>query len=115
MNPIMTVEFRAHGGNADCLEESVPIHTPEELMAFIAPGGGCEKIPVGVAEIIMNFLPAEHRNTANPLADHSVSLQMGMIVISGPLSEVVEAAQMLLDRAGRNEVSGAFMSAIGCT
>jgi hypothetical protein len=114
MDPIMTVEFQARGENTECMEECVPLHSPEELMAYIAPGGGCESIPDGVNEIQMVFLPGQHRDSSVHIADTTTSLQIGIVIISGPLSEVAETANMLLDRAGRNEISSAFLSAIGC-
>ena len=45
MKPILTVEFSARDGEQEIKEESVPLHSPEELFEFVAPGGGCETIP----------------------------------------------------------------------
>ena len=56
MDPIMIVEFSAKTNAADIKEESVSLHNPEELFAFVAPGGGCEKISCEVCEVQMVFL-----------------------------------------------------------
>ena len=68
MRPILTVEFSAKNGDIEFKEESVPIHSPDELFDFVAPGGGCERIPDEVDEIQMVFLPPEHPNTKNAIA-----------------------------------------------
>ena len=113
MKPILTVEFTAKAGDYEFKEESVPIHSPEELFEFIAPGGGCDSIPDEVAEIQMVFLPPEHLNTQNKIADTHASLQMGMVVFNGPLSEIAQVAEQMLDKAGRNELSQSFLTVIG--
>jgi hypothetical protein len=41
MQPILAVEYRVKVGEDELKEESVPLHDPEELFAFVAPGGGC--------------------------------------------------------------------------
>ena len=51
MNPVITVEFSARAGEQTYKEEGVSFHTPEELFAFVAPGGGCDNIPDDVEEI----------------------------------------------------------------
>ena len=51
MKPILTVEFHAKAADYEYEEESVPLHSPEELFEFVAPGGGCESIPDEVEEI----------------------------------------------------------------
>ena len=51
MKPILTVEFTGKAGDYEFKEESVPIHSPEELFEFIAPGGGCDSIPDEVEEL----------------------------------------------------------------
>lgn len=113
MNPILTVEFKATQHGEDFYEESVPLHSAEELFAFVAPGGGCETIPDEVTEIQMVFMAPEHANQQNPIADKQVTLELGMVYLTGPLSEIVQTADMLLDKAGRGELSHSFMTAIG--
>lgn len=113
MKPILTVEFKATQNGQDFFEESVPLHSPEELFDFVAPGGGCEKIPDEVMEIQMLFSAPEYANEQNPIADKQVTLELGMIYITGPLSEIVQTAEMLLDKAGRGELSESFINVIG--
>ena len=113
MRPVLTVEFHARDGDAEFEEESVTLHDPEELFQFIAPGGGCEKIPDEVGEIRMVFLRHEHPNVRNPVADLPVTLQLGMVVFYGPLSEITNTAGEILDRAGRDELSDSFRAVIG--
>ena len=113
MQPILAVEYRVKVGEDELKEESVPLHSPEELLAFVAPDGGCELIPSEVEEIRMVFLPPPHPNVRNPLADVPVTLQLGMVFLSGPLSEVVQTAGQLLDKAGRGELSSSFLTVIG--
>jgi len=112
MKPIITVEFSARSGEQEFKEESVSFHNPEELFVFVAPGGGCETIPDEVDEIQMVFLQPEHPNTQNPIADKRVTLELGMVFLTGPLSEIVQTAEQLLDKAGRGELSEAFLKVI---
>ncbi|MGD8592514.1 MAG: hypothetical protein PVF82_06750 [Gammaproteobacteria bacterium] len=113
MKPVITVEFSAKAGDEEFKEESVPLHSPEELFAFVAPNGGCESIPDEVVEIKMIFLPPQHPNTRNPIADLKTTLQLGMVFLTGPLSEIAQVAEQLLDKAGRGELSGSFLKVIG--
>jgi hypothetical protein len=113
MQPILVVEYRVKVGEEELKEESVPLHAPEELLAFVAPGGGCELIPSEVEEIRMVLLPPPHRNVRNPLADVPATLQLSMVFLSGPLAEVVQTAEQLLDKAGRGELSASFLTVIG--
>lgn len=113
MQPILSVEYRVKVGDDELKEDSVPLHSPEELLDFVAPGGGCELIPSEVDEIRMVFLPPQHPNLRNFLADVPVTLQLGMVFFSGPLSEVVQTAEQLLDKAGRGELSDSFLTVIG--
>ena len=113
MKPILTVEYSCKAGDVEFKEESVPLHSPEELFVYVAPGGGCESIPNEVSEINMIFLPAEHPNTQNPIADHHVTLQLGMVNLSGPLSEIAQTANEITDKAGRGELSDGFLKIIG--
>ena len=112
MKPILTVEFKATQNGQDFYEESVPLQSPEELFEFIAVGGGCDKIPDEVNEIQMFFMPAEGANTLNAVADKQVTLELGMVYITGPLSEIVQTAGMLLDKSGRGELSESFLKVI---
>lgn len=112
-NPVLTVEFKAKAADKEFMEESVTLHSPEELLAFVAPGGGCDAIPPEVGEIRMMFLDAAHANISNPLADKRVTLQIGMVVFTGPLAVIVQTAEQLLDRAGRGELSPSFVSVLG--
>jgi hypothetical protein len=113
MKPILTVEFSAKDGDVEIKEESVPLHSPEELFEFVAPGGGCESIPDEVNEIRMVFLAPEHPNTQNPIADLPATLQLGMVLFNGPLSELASTVEQILDKAGREELSKSFLTAIG--
>jgi hypothetical protein len=113
MKPILTVEFSAKDGDVEIKEESVPLHSPEELFEFVAPGGGCETIPNEVNEIRMVFLAPEHANTRNPIADLPATLQLGMVLLNGPLSEIAATAEQILDKAGRGELSKSFLAVIG--
>ncbi len=67
MQSIIAVEFSAKAGDRKFKEESVAFHNPEELFAFVAPGGGCDAISNEVDEIQMVFLQPEHANTKNPV------------------------------------------------
>ena len=69
MKPILTIEFKTKTLDAEIEEESVTVHNPEELFAFIAPDGGCDNIPDEVGEIRFIFLPPQHKNVDNPVAD----------------------------------------------
>ena len=113
MKPILTVEFSARNGDDEILEESIPLHNSEEFFAFVSPGGGCENIPHDVNEIRMMFLSPEHPNTQNPVADVPATLQLGMILFNGPLSEIASSAEQIIDRAGRGELSQSFMKVAG--
>jgi len=113
MNPIISVEFTVQAADGEFKEESVTIRNPEELFAFVAPGGGCEAIPIEVGEINMIFLRPPHANTRNPVNDLTATLQIGMVFLTGPLSEIVQTAQEILDKSGRSELSASFLAVIG--
>ena len=113
MRPILSVEFHAKDQDIEFEEESVTLHSPEELLAFVAPGGGCETIPDEVDEIRMVFLQPEHPNVQNPVADLAATLQLGMVVFYGPLAEIASVAEQLLDQAGRGQLSSSFLTVIG--
>jgi hypothetical protein len=110
MKPI-TVEFTAKSGDREFKEESVTFH-PEELFAFVAPGGECDAMPNEVEEIHMVFLQPEHANVQNPIADKRVTLELGMVFLTGPLAEIVQTAEQLIDKAGRGELSDSFLKVI---
>ena len=112
MTSVFSVEFTAKAGEQEFKEESVTFHNPEELFAFVTPGGGCDAIPDEVSEIQMVFLQPEHANTKNPIADKRVMLELGMVFITGPLAEIVQTAEQLIDRAGRGELSDSFLRVI---
>lgn len=112
MQSIITVEFLARAGEQTFKEDSISFHNPDELFRFIAPGGGCESIPDVVDEIQLVFLQPPHPNTHNPIADRRVTLELGIIFLTGPLAEIVQTAQQLIDKAGRGELSESFLRAI---
>ena len=112
MMPI-TVEFTVNKGGQSFKEDSVTFRTAEDLFDYVAPGGGCEKMPSDLGEIQMMFLPPQHPNKLNPIADKSVNLQLGMVMMSGPFAEIVEISQQIIDKVGRGELSDAFLAVIG--
>jgi hypothetical protein len=112
MMPI-SVEFIVKNGDKSHKEDSVTFGNPEELFAYIAPGGGCERMPSDLGEIQMIFLPPKHPNITNPIADKRVTLQLGIVLITGPLSTIVQTSQEIIDKVGRAEVSEAFLAVIG--
>ena len=61
----------------------------------------------------MVFLPPQHPNVDNPLADKRVTLQLGLVMITGPLATMVQVAQEMIDKMGRGELSEAFLAAAG--
>ena len=83
MRPILAVEFRAKSGDYEFNEESVPLHSPEELFEYVAPGGGCESISSEVEEIRMVFLPPPKPNLQNTIANVPATLQLGMVIFTG--------------------------------
>jgi hypothetical protein len=36
-----------------------------------------------------------------------------MVFLTGPLSEIVQTAEMIIDKSGRGELSNAFLTVIG--
>lgn len=111
MTPI-TIEFFVKDGDQSFKEDSVTFATPEEMFDFIAPGGGCKDMPSDLGEIRMIFLPPKHANFSNPVADKRATLQMGIVLITAPLSTIVQVSQELIDKVGRAEVSEGFLAAI---
>lgn len=112
MNSVISVEFTAKAGEQEFKEENVTFQTPEELFSFVAPGGGCEAIPNEVDEIQMVFLQPAHANQQNPIADKRVTLELGMVFLTGPLSEIMQTAQQIVDKSGRGELSDSFLRVI---
>ena len=112
MQPIITVEYLSKSEHTQFKEESVSFHNLEELFSFISPGGGCDAIPDMVDEIQMVFLQPAKPNTQNPVADRRVTLELGMIFLTGPLSEIVQTADQLIYKAGRGELSDSFLRVI---
>ncbi len=112
MMPI-TIEFNVKKGGDEFREDSVTLRNAEELFEYVAPGGGCEHMPAELGEIQMMFLPPEHPNTLNPIADKRVTLQLGMVLLTGPFATIVQISQEILDKVGRGELSDAFLAVIG--
>lgn len=112
MNTTIAVEFSVKAGDREFKEENATFHAPEELFTFIAPGGGCDAIPDEVDEIQLVFLQPSNPNTQNPIADKRVTLELGMVFITGPLAEIVQIAEQLIDKAGRGELSDSFLKVI---
>ncbi len=110
MMPI-TIEFTVRGSAETLKEDSVTLGSAEDLFAYIAPGGDCEKMPSDLDEIQMVFLPPEHPNIGNPLADKRVTLQLGLVMMTGPLATMVQVMQEMIDKMGRGELSEAFLAA----
>lgn len=108
----ITIEFIAKSGEKSFKEDSVTFATVEELFAYISPGGGCEKMPSDLGEIQMVFLPPKHPNITNPIADKRANLQLGIVLITAPLSTIVQIAQEIIDKMGRGELSEAFVAVI---
>lgn len=113
MKPVLTVAFDVKAGDYEFKEENISLHDTAELFQYVAPGGGCEAIPDDVEEIRMTYLPLEHRNTKNPIADLPSMLQLHMVVITGPLAEITQTLILLQDKAGRGELSQAFLRVMG--
>lgn len=113
MKPIINVEFTARSSDREFKEECVAFHSPTEFYRYVAPGGGCEQIPDEVEEIQMVFLPPRKHNTNNPMMDVPATLELGIVFISGPLSDIVQTTQLLLGKASRRELSESFLRIIG--
>ena len=111
MLPI-TIEFNINTGDEALREQSVSLGSAEAFFDFIAPGGGCEKMPSDLCEIQMIFAPPEHPNVQNPIADKRATLELGIVFLTGPLSVIVEVLQEIIDRVGRGELSEAFMNMV---
>jgi len=112
MTPI-TIEFSLKTGDRDFKEDVVALHTPEELFTYVAPGGGCESMPDDVDEIQIVLLSPEHPNAQNPIADLRGTLELGMVFLTGPLAEILQTVEEIIDKAGRGELSESFLAVIG--
>ena len=112
MTPI-TIEFTVKGSDGPIREDSVSLASAEEFFDYVAPGGACERMPSDLDEIQMVLLPPAHPNVDNPLADKRVTMQLGLIMITGPLATLVVIAQEMIDKMGRGELSEAFVAAAG--
>lgn len=111
MLPI-TIDFNVNSGGQVIREESVTLDSAEAFFDYIAPGGGCEKMPSDLCEVQMVFTPPKHRNVQNPIADKRVTLELGMVFLTGPLAVIVEVLQEIIDKVGRGELSEAFMNLV---
>ena len=109
----ITVEFNVKKGDKSFKEDSVTLCSAEELFEYVAPGGGCENMPDSLGEIQMIFVSPEHPNTLNPIADKRVTLQLGMVLLTGPFATIVQISEEIIDKVGRAELSDAFLSVIG--
>ena len=107
-----TIEFIVKNGNKSFKEDSATFPTSEELFEYISPGGGCENMPSDLGEIQMIFLPPKHPNITNPIADKRATLQLGIVLITAPLSTIVQISQEIIDKMGRGEISEAFLAAV---
>jgi len=107
----INIEFIVKNGDRSLKEDSVTFASAEELFEYISPGGGCESMPSDLDEIRMIFLPPQHPNITNPIADERVTLQMGIILITAPLATIVQISQEIIDKVGRAELSEAFLAA----
>lgn len=112
MMPI-TIEFNVKKGTDTFKEDSVTLQSAEELFEYVAPGGACEQMSSDVGEIQMIFVSPKHPNTLNPIADKRVTLQLGMVLVTGPFSVIIQISQEILDKVGRGELSNAFLAVIG--
>ena len=41
-----------------------------------------------------------------------MTLELGMVFLTGPLAEIVQTTEQLIDKAGRGELSDSFLKAI---
>ena len=113
MSGAISVEFSARNGEVEFKEESVTLKNVDEFFDFVAPQGGCESIPSEVDEIQMVFLPPAASADRHALANEHVSVQLGMVVFSGPLQEISETLGALLERAGQGKLSESFLTVSG--
>jgi len=113
MNSVINVEFTARTNGHEYKEEGVAFRSPSELFEFVSPGGGCERIPDEVEEIQMVFLPPTKPYTDNPMEAVPVTVELGMVFITGPLAEIVMILQLLIGKASRGQLSQSFLKIIG--
>jgi hypothetical protein len=70
-------------------------------------------MPSNLGEIRMIFLPPKHPNITNPIADKRATLQLGIVLITAPLSTIVQISQEIIDKMmGRTELSEAFLAVV---
>lgn len=112
MRPV-TIEFNVKSGDTTFKEDSVTFDSAEELFDYVAPGGDCENMPSDLGEIQMLFTSPQHPDTMNSIADKRVTLQLGMVFLTGPLSTIVHISQEIIDKTKRGELSEAFLTVIG--
>ncbi|UCB55759.1 MAG: hypothetical protein JSW45_04310 [Thiotrichales bacterium] len=112
MTPI-TIEFSLTADDRQFKEDTVALRNPQELFEYVSPGGGCESMPDDVDEIQLVFLSPEHPNQQNPVADIRGTLQLGIVFLTGPLAEILQTAEEIIDKAGRGELSSSFLTVIG--
>ena len=65
-------------------------------------------MPSDLSEIQMIIQPPEHANVTNPLADRNGTLQLGLVLITGPMATIVQVAQEMLDKVGRGNCQKLF-------
>lgn len=109
MKPVINVEFTARTGERIFKKKSIGFKTPTELFNYVRPGGDCERIADDVEQIQMVFRSPATPNSENPMSDVPVTLKMGMVLFTGPLSDIVQTTQQLLGKASRGEISTAFL------
>jgi len=107
----ITIEFSVKHDDQIIKQDSVSLASTLELFEYIAPGGDCERMPSDLSEIQLILQPPKHPNVTNPIADKRVTLQLGLVLVTGPLSEILQVAQELIDKMGRGELSEAFLAA----
>ena len=113
MKSVIQIEFKGRAREHDFEEESISVHSPEELFAFVAPGGGCDEIPDDVEEIQIVFLHEAQHKTVNLIADCQATLELGMVYLTGSLAEINQTIETLINKAGRGELSEGFLRVTG--
>lgn len=113
MKPTINVEFTARAGGRKFKEESVTFSSPADLFKFVSPAGGCEHLPDDVSEVQMILLSHPDDEYDSPMARLPATLELGIIFLTGPLSDIVQVSQQLLGKASRNELSHEFMKIAG--
>lgn len=112
MKSTIAVEFSVKAGEVEFKEENVSFSDPEQFLSFISTGGGCDTIPDEVDEIQLVFLQPPDKDDQNPVAGKRVTLELGMVFITGPLAEIMEVVGQIIEKAGRGELSASFIRVI---